>query len=78
MHTTRVFTNGNSQAVRLPREFRFEGGEVVIKKVGDMVILFPKQYKGARFKELLAAFDTDFQIERTQPTVAEKRNFSAA
>ena len=75
MHTTRVFTNGNSQAVRLPREFRFDGGEVVIKKVGDMVILFPKQYKGARFKQLLAAFDADFQIERTQPAIAESRNF---
>jgi antitoxin VapB len=78
MHTTRVFTNGNSQAVRLPREFRFEGGEVVIKKVGDMVILFPKEYKSARFKELLAAFDSDFQIERTQPNAAQARDFSAA
>ena len=78
MHTTRVFTNGNSQAVRLPREYRFEGGEVVIKKVGDMVILFPKQYKGARFKELLAAFDNDFQLERAQPAATQARNFSAA
>ncbi len=68
MHTTRVFTSGNSQVVRLPREFRFDGGKVVIKKVGDMVVLFPKQYKGARFKELLAAFDADFQIERAQPS----------
>lgn len=78
MHTTRVFTNGNSQAVRLPREYRFDGGEVVIKKVGDMVILFPKQYKGARVKELLAAFDHDFQIERAQPAATQARNFSAA
>ena len=78
MHTTRVFTNGNSQAVRLPREYRFEGGEVVIKKVGDMVILFPKQYKEARFKELLAAFDNDFQIARTQPQATQARDFSTA
>ena len=78
MYTTRVFTNGNSQAVRLPREYSFDGGEVVIKKVGDMVILFPKQYKGARFKELLAAFDNDFQIERAQPAVTQARDFSAA
>ena len=75
MHTTRVFANGNSQAVRLPRDFRFEGGEVVIKKVGDMVVLFPKQYKGARFKELLAAFDADFQIGRTQPSSTESHRF---
>ena len=78
MQTTRVFTNGNSQAVRLPVEFRFEGGEVVIKKVGDMVILFPKKYKGARFKELLDAFDADFRIERAQPEAAEPRDFGRA
>ena len=78
MQTTRVFTNGNSQAVRLPVEFRFEDGEVVIKKVGDMVILFPKKYKGARFKELLDAFDADFQIERAQPETAESRDFGRA
>lgn len=75
---TRVFANGNSQAVRLPLEFRFEGGEVVIKKVGDMVILFPKKYKGARFKELLSAFDADFEIERTQPVALQKRDFGGA
>ena len=75
MHTTRVFANGNSQAVRLPRDYRFEGGEVVIKKVGEMVVLFPKQYKGARFKELLATFDADFQIGRTQPSPTESRRF---
>ncbi len=78
MQTTRVFINGNSQAVRLPIDFRFEGGEVVIKKVGDMVILFPKKYKGARFKEMLDAFDADFQIERSPPATAEPRDFGGA
>ena len=78
MQTTRVFTNGNSQAVRLPVDFRFEGGEVVIKKVGDMVILFPKKYKGARFKALLDAFDADFHIERAQPEATEPRDFGRA
>jgi len=37
----RIFTNGRSQAVRLPREFRFEGKEVAIRKEGDAVILEP-------------------------------------
>ena len=37
----KIFTNGRSQAVRLPREFRFEGKEVVIRKEGDAVILEP-------------------------------------
>jgi len=41
MQTTRVFTNGNSQAVRLPKEFRFTGSEVFIRKdaaTGDVVL----------------------------------------
>lgn len=37
----KLFTNGRSQAVRLPREFRFEGKEVAIRKEGDAVILEP-------------------------------------
>jgi antitoxin VapB len=37
----KIFTNGRSQAVRLPREFRFEGKEVAIRKEGDAVILEP-------------------------------------
>ena len=37
----KLFTNGRSQAVRLPREFRFEGKEVAIRKEGDAVVLEP-------------------------------------
>lgn len=39
--TAKLFTHGGSQAVRLPKEFRFEGGEVNIRKEGDRVILEP-------------------------------------
>ncbi len=42
MKTAKLFMNGNSQAVRLPKEFRFEGDEVGIKKVGNTIHLFPK------------------------------------
>ena len=73
MYTARIFTTGNSQAVRLPKEFRIEGKEVVIKKVGDMVVLFPKKYSAARLKSLLALFDKDFAIGREQPAAAEER-----
>lgn len=41
MATAKIFTTGGSQAVRLPREFRFEGTEVLIRKDGDRVILEP-------------------------------------
>jgi len=75
MQTARIFTNGNSQAVRLPKNLRFEGSEVVVKKVGDMVLLFSKKYSAARLKALLASFDEDFAIERAQPATAERREF---
>lgn len=45
MQTARIFNNGNSQAVRLPKEFRFDEDEVVIKKIGDIVILLPMKYR---------------------------------
>ena len=39
--TAKIFMHGRSQAVRLPKEFRFEGREVKVSKVGDKVILEP-------------------------------------
>ena len=41
MATAKLFSNGRSQAVRLPKEFRFEGGEVSVRREGDAVILEP-------------------------------------
>ena len=66
MQTARIFNNGNSQAVRLPKEFRFDEDEVIIKKVGDMVILLPKKYKA---ESLLVMFEEigPLEIEREQP-----------
>jgi len=42
MKTAKLFKNGDSQAVRLPKEFRFAGSEVLIKHAGDAVALLPK------------------------------------
>ncbi|GHV10223.1 antitoxin [Clostridia bacterium] len=42
MQTAKLFPSGKSQAVRLPKEFRFEGSEVGIARIGKMVYLFPK------------------------------------
>ncbi|MCL2519033.1 MAG: type II toxin-antitoxin system VapB family antitoxin [Oscillospiraceae bacterium] len=42
MDTAKLFTNGQSQAVRLPKDCRFFGNEVGIKKIGEIVLLFPK------------------------------------
>ena len=50
MNTAKVFKQGNSQAVRLPKEFRFQEGEIFIRKQGDVVLLIPK--KAARWQHL--------------------------
>ncbi|MBS4096214.1 MAG: AbrB/MazE/SpoVT family DNA-binding domain-containing protein [Sulfuricella sp.] len=52
MKTAKVFKQGNSQAVRLPKEFRFQEDEVYIRKQGDTVLLIPR--KAARWQHLKA------------------------
>lgn len=74
MQTARIFNNGNSQAVRLPKEFRFDEDEVVIKKIGDIVILLPMKY---RAESLLAMLEEigPMDIEREQPIEPQERDF---
>ncbi|HUW50416.1 MAG TPA: type II toxin-antitoxin system VapB family antitoxin [Sulfuricella sp.] len=76
MQTAKLFMNGNSQAVRLPKEFRLEGDEVVVKKLGDAIMLMPKRYSYALLKASLDQFSPDFQIERDQPAKQQERDFS--
>jgi antitoxin VapB len=72
--TAKLFRNGESQAVRLPKEFRFEGQEVFIKRVGDAVVLLPKSRSWASLVESLDKFPADFMAERDQPTNVEERS----
>jgi virulence-associated protein VagC len=44
----KIFSDGRSQAVRLPREFRFEGKEVAIRKEGEAILFFPRRHRQAR------------------------------
>jgi len=74
MQTARLFTNGNSQAVRLPKEFRFDDNEVVIRKVGDAVLLLPRQYDGDVLKALLNEIGP-MDLERQQPKADQERDF---
>ncbi len=60
----RIFKNGSSQAVRLPKEFRFRSSEVYIRKVGDEVILSEKKPDWSDFFQKKSAFDDDFLAER--------------
>ena len=43
METAKIFENGRSQAVRLPKKFRFNVEEVVVQQLGDAVLLVPKE-----------------------------------
>ncbi len=70
MKTAKIFKNGQSQAVRLPKEFRFEGKEVYIRRLGNSIILLPKEEPWAVLEESLTAFSDDFLGEgRMQPEV---------
>lgn len=70
MMTAKLFENGRSQAVRLPKECRFNGDEVAINKVGDIVILMPKENKWSGFLNSLELFSDDFMNDgREQPAV---------
>ena len=67
MRTAKLFMNGQSQAVRLPKEFRFEGGEVFIKKSGNAVVLIPLVNSWDSLIGSLDKFSPDFMKERDQP-----------
>lgn len=73
MNTAKVFTTGRSQAVRLPKEFRFQEEEVGINKVGDLVVLFPRKKGWEVLAQSLGAFTEDFMVRRHQPKKREKR-----
>ena len=60
MTTAKLFENGRSQAVRLPKEFRFNGDEVIINKIGNVVLLMPKDDEWAGFVAGLSLFTDDF------------------
>ena len=64
MHTARLFTNGRSQAVRIPKSLAFEGiSEVVIRKDGNRLILEPARKNWKSLAEVGTA-DDDFLVER--------------
>lgn len=67
MKTAKLFQNGQSQAVRLPKEFRFEGDEVIIKRSGNTVVLIPANHSWDVLAESLNKFSDDFMTTREQP-----------
>lgn len=74
MQTAKLFINGRSQAVRLPKDFRFEGDEVFIKRVGDAVVLLPRKEGWGTLEQALATFEPGFVLERDQPERQKRKS----
>lgn len=76
MATARVFKSGNSQAVRLPKEFRFGSDEVEIFRRGDEVVLREKSRGMARAFEIMANLDLDWDaVEALKKEPPQERDF---
>jgi len=76
METAKLFRNGSSQAVRLPKEFRMPGNEVKIFKKGNHVILEPIETIWDQLFESLTEFPEDFLKDgRNQPGMQKRESF---
>ena len=64
MESAKLFMNGRSEAVRLPKNYRFGSNEVYIKKIGDIVLLVPKDKTWDVFLQSLDGFSEDFMQNR--------------
>ena len=67
MDTARLFQSGRSQAVRLPKGYRFAGTEVVVQHFGNGVLLLPLDDPWQTLEAGLAAFEPGFELTRQQP-----------
>jgi antitoxin VapB len=74
MKTARLFMNGRSQAVRLPKECRFEGTDVYVKQFQGLVILFSKDAPWSSLFNSLDHFTDDFMSDREQPPQHERED----
>lgn len=73
MRTAKVFRSGNSQAVRIPKEFRLEGDEVEIRRQGGSLILRPRRESWAALVDSLKKFTDDFmEGGRRQPPAQDR------
>ena len=74
MKTTKVFRSGNSQAVRIPKEFRLEDDEVEIRRRGNTIVLQPRRRSWTPLFESLDKFTDDFMATgRKQPALQKRR-----
>ena len=69
MLKTRVFQNGNSQALRIPQELRTDEKEFCISKVDGIYIAYPSEDPWAPVRQVIGTFPEDFMVARDQPSV---------
>lgn len=75
MVSAKLFRNGQSQAVRLPKEFALPGREVYVRHVGNAVLLIPTSDPWSGFEAAIDAFSDDFLAERNEPSVQTRESF---
>ena len=73
IETAKVFTNGGSQAIRLPKSCRFQEDEVSIQRIGDITIIIPKGNKWSSMIKSLDMFTEDFMEDRGDTLKVETR-----
>ncbi len=73
MNTAKVFKIGRDQAVRLPDKYRFRAREVIVNKIGDMVVLIPRGKEWDVMARGIERFSDDFMADRNQPVKSERR-----
>ena len=72
MDIAKIFINGRSQAVRLPKDYRFEGSEVYVKKIDDIVLLIPKDSAWTVLESGANYFTDDYLADRNQPGIQKR------
>jgi antitoxin VapB len=77
METARLFQSGRSQAVRLPKEFRFTGTDVGVRHFGNGVLLLPLDNPWDTLEAALSAFEPGFELAREQPPQQVRPEISA-
>ena len=74
MKTVKVFKSGNSKAIRIPKEYQIAGEELIINKIGNTIILFPRDDPWKLFKDSLGEFSDDFFADgRNQPAIQKRK-----
>lgn len=72
MIKAKIFKSGNSQAIRLPKDYRFSGDEVLIKKIGNALIILPQKSSWQIMFDSLGKFSDDFMETREQPKLENR------